>query len=178
MKKMVWFPVAAVFAALIVTACFKKDDVVQCTPNTMEKDRHIIDSFINDNGLGYVSFNSQLNLYTGIVSPGETNAPGDNTDIAYKYTIKLMNGTTLYTSDSLYRNSQTGINLKPSDFNSASLEYYFFKSVGKKGVMKVIVPSHRGSDCRDQQLQNGIIIPANSQLIYDFTLTGVGTTTP
>jgi len=180
MKKLVWYPIAAVFATLALTACFKNDDTPKCTANTMAQDREVIDAFIGTNGLSYMSFNSDFNLYTGIANPGEGGSPGDNTSIAYKYTIKLMNGTTLFTSDSLYRNPQTGSNLKPSDFKSTTsptVEYYFFTHVGKGGVVKVIVPSHIGSDCRDQQLSNGTVIPANSQLVYDFTLTGVGTTT-
>jgi|GEM_PF-855352 FKBP-type peptidyl-prolyl cis-trans isomerases 1 len=184
MKKAIWIPAIAIMSAITLAACFKSNDVPPCTPYTLEQDRHIIDSFIDVQELHYMSFNTDFNMYTGIVSMGDGQIPSDDAKIAFKYTIKLMNGSTIFTSDSLYLNPQTGGKLTPADFKSTNstptLEYYFLKRVGKGGVMKVIVPSRIGADCRDQKLQNGNTLPAHAQLIYDFTLTGVdqGTVTP
>lgn len=174
MKKVIWIPVAAFLSAVVLISCFKDNDTEQCTPNTLEQDRHVIDSFIMANDLDYMEFNSDFNLYTGVINDGDGVIPNDNDKIAYKYTIKLMNGTTLITSDSIYLSLQ-GNKLTPADFKSSTpvLEYYFLKNVGKGGTMRVIVPSRIGSDCKNQQLQNGTVIPAYSQLVYDFTLVGV-----
>ncbi|ANH79794.1 hypothetical protein A8C56_01335 [Niabella ginsenosidivorans] len=164
-------------AVLTLASCMKTDNTPQCTGYSLSQDRQVIDSFINDKGMSYMDFNSDINAYIGITNPGEGSMPAADSVISYKYSISLMDGTSLGTSDTISRNTNTGMLLKLSDFVNtngvATVEYTVLSQLRKGGTAKVILPSSVYFGCNSQNTADGKVIPGNSQLIYDFTLTGV-----
>ncbi len=180
MKKRSWLPVAAVVTALALTACLKKgDDVPRCTPNSLTADRQSIDSFLN--GSSMVTYNPNLGVYTGVLNPGTGNKPTDDSLIRFKYTIKTLSGTTVVSSDTI-PSSQVATSLRLSDLkNGEPVLYNFASSVNQGGSFRVIVPSSyyagsqivSGAGCQQLTTTSGVVLPAYSQLIYDFVLTNV-----
>src|SRR5690606_3068650 len=173
MKKKLWIPAAAVVTALVLTACFKNDDdVAQCTPNTLAQDQHVIDSFINENGYDYLTYNSTYYVYTGVTGAGTGSTPKADSLIAFKYSIRLMNGTTLGTSDTISTYGSQPLRL--SDLQSTEpILYNAFQGIGESGSIRVIAPSSLysytsliyGGGCKQQTSADGtIVIPAYSQL--------------
>ena len=177
MKRKLWIPIAAVAVAFVFTACLKNDDdIVQCTPNTLAQDQHVIDSFMNENEITYLTYNPSYKAYIGMATPGDGAQPTTNSEIAFRQTIKLLNGTVL-ANDSIYKNSNTNSNLKYSDFSSESPIHYLLTNGKLNGSMRLIYPSSWNSlgwwGCQSQSLQSGIVVPAYSQIIIDYTLTGI-----
>ncbi len=169
MKKKVWFPVAAVFAALILTACFK-DKVERCTPNTLARDRQIIDSILGSEAASY-TFDNENALYYRIENSGSGDqlTTGDSL-VAFKYVGRILNGF----GDGAIVDSLT---INPPATNT--LNYYgsliglsyALQKVKEGGAIRVIIPSSRLFGC---EATNGVNpVPANSQLIYQYNLTDV-----
>jgi hypothetical protein len=175
MKKKVWFPVAAVFAALILTACFKKDDVVQCIPNTLTADRHSIDSFIDANDISYLSYNAE-GYYQGIANPGTGSTAAADSIVEFKRTISTFNGNASVTiiSENITTNNNGSL-IKFSDFqsNSSSPFYYLLTHAAKGGILRQIFPSSSNVlgyyGCQQQTIE-GKVIPAYSQILVDIEL--------
>lgn len=172
MKSKFIIPLATVLMVIFFTACLKDNDLKTCTPNTVAQDHHVIDSFLNDNDLNYVTYNPTYDVYTGVTNPGTGSQAAEDSIVAFKYTVTLMNGTSILT-DSVYQNN--GVALRMNNFSQNSIYYYFLRSVKQGGEMKVIIPSSSASGfgCQQQTTNTGVVIPAYSQLIYDFTLTAV-----
>lgn len=179
MKKRFWLPVAAVVTALALTACLKKgDDVPQCTPNSLTADRQSIDSFIAENDISYLSYNSE-GYYQGISNPGTGSTAAADSIVEFKQTISTFNGSTLITivTEDI-KNNNNGTLIRFSDFqsNSTSPFYYLLTHAAKGGSLRQIFPSsanvlgYRG--CQQQTL-DGKVVPANSQVVVDIELTTV-----
>ncbi|WP_346236904.1 hypothetical protein ABDK00_013320 [Niabella insulamsoli] len=181
MKRRYWLPVMAVVTALVLTACLKNDDdVVQCTPNTLAQDQHVIDSFIMDQGISYLSYSSTYGAYIGIANPGHPDSSMAASDslVAFKQVVSTFRGSELKTlsTDSIYQNNN-GSYIRFSDFQSGSYINYLLTNARKGGSIRLIYPSSANSlgfyGCQQQSLTNGTVIPAYSQVILDITLTGV-----
>ncbi len=177
MKRKFWIPVVAVFSALILVSCFKDDEVVQCTPNTLEKDRQAIDSFISARGISYLTYDADLYAYWGVSDAGEGDTPSGNDIVAFKRTVSFFNGSKLVAlqTDSLYE-SNPGTRIRFSDFQTNSDFYRFLSNSQLGGSVKMIFPSSWNYfflGCQQQTLNTGEIIPAYSQVMIDYTLTGL-----
>lgn len=178
MKKTVWFAVAAVFTTLVLTACFKNDDdVVQCTPNTLTADRQSIDSFITENDISYLSYNTE-GYYQGIANPGSGSTAAADSIVEFKQTISTFNGSSLVTIISENITTSNGSPIRFSDFqsNSSSPFYYLLTHAAKGGVLRRIFPSSANIlgyyGCQQQTIE-GKAIPAYSQVLVDIELTAV-----
>jgi hypothetical protein len=181
MKKSFWLPMMAVVTALALTACLKNDDdVVQCTPNTLAQDRQVIDSFISENGIDYLSYNPTYYGYIGIANPGHPDSSKAAADsvVAFKQVIRTFKGSQIVTisTDSVYQ-TNNGAKLRFSDFQAGSSFHYLLSNARKGGSIRMIYPSSVNSlnfnGCQQQSLSNGTVIPAYSQVILDLTLTAV-----
>jgi len=176
MKKTLLIPVIAVVAAVTIFASCMKNDGPTCVPNTLQKDRANIDSFIDNNpALGYLEFNTTYSAYMGIADPGAGSQPKDDSLISFKYTMSLMNGTEIGTTDTIKQNNANAP-LKLKDFldqqGQPTMYYTILSALKKGGRYKVILPSSIYFSCSPQTINNKTI-PGYSQLIYDYTLTDV-----
>lgn len=176
MKKKLFLPVAAVAAAVTMLASCIKNDGPTCYPNTLEKDRAVIDSFIDKNpSVSYLSYNTTYSAYMGVADPGTGSQPKDDSLVSFKYTMSLMNGTEIGTSDEIKTNSNgTPLRLKDlmDQSGQPSLYYAALSTLKKGGKFKVILPSSIYFSCAPQTI-NGKSVPGYSQLIYDYILTDV-----
>lgn len=170
MKKKFWLPVAAVVTALALTACLKNDDVVRCTPNELSRDRAIIDSFALKNSLDLIWDGTDTGqLYVQIINPGTGSMPSLDSIVAFKLSGKLLNGTEISKAEI----KVTDAKYRLRELNNGVLNYGLRK-IKEGGSIKLIVPSRlNGLNCTQGQGQNGTIIPANSQIVYDLTLDDV-----
>lgn len=174
MKKIV-LPVIVMIAA--ITGCMKNEDATPpCTPNTLEKDRTEINSYIAANGLN-VQYNSTLSIYSGISYSGSGSQPAFDSIVAFKRTLRTFkDGQTITVgTDSLYRDG-TGNLFRYSAFQNDAVLKNFLDNAQLGGNLQIIYPSSGNPfflGCQQQTLTNGIVIPAYSQLIVDYTLTGV-----
>lgn len=169
MKKAIWMPLAAIMVAVMLTACFKKDDTVQCTSNTLTRDKQIIDSILGSEISSY-TFDEQASLYYRIDEPGSGEQP-TTTDslVAFKYVGRILNGF----GDGAIIDSLTvkEATYKVSDFSGLIGVTYALPKIRKGGSISVIIPSSQLFGCNEV---NGVNrIPANSQLIYQYDLTDV-----
>lgn len=168
MKKAIWMPVAAIMAAVVLTACFKKDDTVRCTPNTLQRDREIIDSFALENGLDLTWDNSDTgNVYFQIISEGSGSMPTLDSLVTFEIAGKTITGTKIVEEE------VTDAKYSIRDYQNGILSYSLRKlKVG--GTIKIVIPSSlNGLACNQGQTSSGAVIPPNSQFVYDITLTGV-----
>ncbi|MCD2426192.1 hypothetical protein LQ567_25630 [Niabella pedocola] len=178
MKKKLFLPVAAVAAAVTMLASCIKNDGPTCYPNTLEKDRAVIDSFIDKNpSLGYLSYNTTYSAYMGVADPGTGSQPKDDSLVTFKYTISLMNGTEL-ASDEIKTIGNMGTPLRLKDLidqnGQPTLHYAALSVLKKGGKFKVILPSSLYFSCAPQKPQGWKeTAPGYSQLIYDYILTDV-----
>lgn len=173
MKKIVVAPLLAVVGLIALNSCMK-NNVESCKPLGIEADRQIIDEYILNQGISYVEYESSILSYFGVSSMGTGSMPAADSLISYKYAISLMDGTSLGTSDTIKTNYVTGAPLRLTDFDPAGIDYYIFSRLRKGGTAKIIVPStYRAGGCQQVTLSDGKVVPANSQLIYDYTLTNV-----
>ncbi|MBZ4190151.1 FKBP-type peptidyl-prolyl cis-trans isomerase [Niabella beijingensis] len=172
MKKTLFVPMIAVVAVVTVLASCMKDKGPSCVPLTTEQDKHVIDSFIADNGLN-LTYKADADYgtfyYIGVTDPGTGSTPTSDSLISFKYTLSLMNGTEIGTSDTIKQKSD-GSPIKLSDLKSYELAA--LSSVRESGKAKVILPSSLYFSCTPQTI-NGKNVPGNSQLIYEYTLTDV-----
>ncbi len=174
MKKRLWLPVAAVVTALALTACLKKgDDVPQCTPNSLTADRQSIDSFIAENDITYLSYNAE-GYYQGIANPGTGSTAAADSIVEFKRTISTFNGSSQVTVVTENITTSNGMAIRFSDFQNATASpfYYLMTHAAKGGVLRQILPSSLGYGCQ-QQIVDGKVIPANSQVVIDIELTTV-----
>lgn len=178
MKRKLWISIAMVTVVVVFTACLKSKDNVeqQCVSNTLAQDQHVIDSFKNRNNFDYLNYNPTYSAYIGMSTLGDGEQPTSNSEIALRETIKLLNGTVIAT-DSVFKNRSTNANLKYSDFESTSPIYYLLTNGKLNGTMRLVYPSSTNAlgwwGCQSQVLQGGIVVPAYSQIIIDYTLTGI-----
>lgn len=177
MKRKFWMPAIAVLSGLVLVSCFKNEDVKQCTPNTLEKDRLAIDSFISAEYLNYLSYDADLKAYKGISNPGAGSSPAADSIVAFKRTVSFFNGNKMVNigTDSISQ-SNSGTNLRFSDIQTGSDVYYFLSNTQLGGSARMIYPSSWNYfflGCQQQSLNNGQVIPAYSQVVIDYKLTGV-----
>lgn len=173
MKKTFLVPLMTIAVAVLSLASCIKDKGPSCVPYTLEQDKHIIDSFLSEKGMtGIITFNPNYSAYSGITNPGNGSKPTADSLISYKYSISLMDGTLVGTTDTISKNSNTGAALKLGDFDPQSLEYSLFSSLQKGGSFRIIVPSSLSVGCISQTI-NGVAVPAYSQIIYDYNLLSV-----
>lgn len=164
-------------AAIVMLLGCKKDDIdfSECTPHTLSQDRAVIDSFIQENELSYLAYSDAFKGYAGIALQGDGTTANPNAEIAFKSTIKLLDGTVL-AADTIYRNS-SGVNLRVSDLEAGSVLHYFVTNARQNGMLKVIYPSSVNIlnvwGCKRHTLPTGTVIPAYSQIVFDYTLTGI-----
>ncbi|MGE9312360.1 FKBP-type peptidyl-prolyl cis-trans isomerase [Niabella sp. CJ426] len=172
MKKRFWLPVAAVVTALALTACLKNndDDIVRCTPYSLQRDQQAIDSIIGSE-LDSYTFDTQNSLYYRINNPGEGEGATTNDSlVAFNYVGRLLNSTgTGAIVDSL--------TIKPPATNNLSyyarliVASYALPKIKEGGSISVIIPSSQLFGCQEA---NGVNrVPPNSQLIYTYNLTDV-----
>ena len=179
MKRKFWIPIAAVLSGMVLVSCIKKNDVVQCTPNPLEVDRMAIDSFISAEDIHYLSYDPDLYAYWGVSDAGEGPVPSGNDIVAFKMTVSFFNGSKMVSlpTDSIYQRSQ-GVYIRFSDFQTDSDFHKFLSNSHLGGSFRMIFPSSwnrifQVQGCQQQSLTTGEIIPAYSQVLIDYTLTGV-----
>ncbi|MGJ7030346.1 hypothetical protein [Niabella hirudinis] len=175
MKRTLLVPVIAVVAAVTTLASCMKDNGPTCVPNTLDKDRAVIDSFIDDHSLNYLDFNTTYGAYMGVADQGVGSIPKDDSLISYKFTLSLMNGTEIGTTDTIKLNNN-GSALRLKDLldqqGQPTMYYTILSALSKGGRYKVILPSSLYFSCSAQTI-GGKTVPGYSQLIYDYTLTDV-----
>ncbi len=125
-----------------------------CNKDQSAEDREIIESYINDNGLNAVEFES-TGLFYIIEKAGSSKHPSTNSSIKINYKGQLTNGSVFdsnngitFTLSNLIRGWQIGIPL-----------------IGEGGKIKLIIPSDLAYGSRATG-----DIPANSVLIFDIDL--------
>ncbi|MCH5597003.1 FKBP-type peptidyl-prolyl cis-trans isomerase [Niabella ginsengisoli] len=169
MKKSFWLPMMAVVTALALTACLKnEDDVVRCTPNSLERDRAIIDSFAFENDLNLTwDATDTGQIYVQIISEGTGSMPNLDSLVAFKMTAKLLSGSEILAADVTTATNSVRY------YNNFIIAYSLRK-LREGGSLKIIVPSrNNGLNCNEGRAENGNVIPSNSQIIYDVSLTDV-----
>lgn len=171
MKKLIIVPFVCLILVFIIAAC-KKDSGSKCTNNTLEQDRHVIDSFITASGQTNLTWQTQ-GFYSALLDPGTGSAPKSDSIVSYKFVRKLLNGNVVdsMTVPSILQ-PQT---YKMSDYANAPVEYFMLSNLKEGGRMRVIIPSLYGFGCGGAvNTQTGQqVVPPNAQLVYDFTLLDV-----
>lgn len=180
MKRKFWIPSLVLGSVLTLVACIKNDDTVQCTPNTTAQDQHVIDSFLNATGQdAYISYNSTYGAYYGITNPGSGQTAASDSIVAFKRTISTFSGSAEVTlgTDSLSQSASNGTYLHYSDFSNDVALKHFLDNAGVGGKLRIIYPSNTNVlgfwGCQQQSLTSGEVIPAYSQVVIDYELTGV-----
>lgn len=152
-----------VISLFLLSGCLKKD--TGCTYRVENKvapagEEQAILSFLTANSITATKHGS--NMYYEILNPGTGGSPTLCSSILIKYTGKLTNGTVfdnqnnaVFVLGSLIEGWKVGIPL-----------------IRKGGQIRLYIPPTLGYGSVDVKDQSGaVIIPANSILIFDITLT-------
>lgn len=173
MKKTVLVLLVTLFSTVFVVSCLKNDDDVQCTSYTLEQDKHIIDSFMNKKGYT-LTYNTDTGVYSGIITPGQGSMPTADSIVYFKFVGTLMDGTIVDSASTTATSTQPLKNYYASTWPFVPLFAYFaLPKLKEGGTMRIIIPSSRNAGCYSYQTPLGKTVPANSQIIYDVTLTDV-----
>ncbi len=159
------FAIVLLCLSTLLTSCFKSD--TGCPYSSSSKtaptnEEQALSSYISANSITAVKHGS--NMYYQIITPGTgTSAPQLCSNIQINYTGQLTNGNVfdsqnnaVFTLGSLIEGWKYGLPL-----------------IKKGGKIKLYIPPSLGygsTDVKDQTTGN-IIIPANSILIFEITLT-------
>lgn len=175
MKKSFLFLFIGIAGVLILAGCFKSEVPAKCTNGyTLEKDKQVIDSFLDKKGLtGVLTYDaeSEKGFYAGVTLEGTGSMPTVDSLVAYTWTVSLMDGTEISTF-TIKAPAEYTLNQIAQQANDG-VGFYALPKLKEGGKMKIIIPSSRAYSCNTVPTANGKVIPANSQLIYDVTLTDV-----
>lgn len=160
------FVAVLICTSVMFTSCFKKDS--GCPYNSSNRtaptdEEQAVAAYLTNNNITTAVKHSS-NMYYQILSPGAAgDAPGLCSNIQINYTGQLTNGNVfdsqnnaVFTLGSLIEGWKYGLPL-----------------IRKGGRIKLYIPPSLGygsTDLKDQSTGN-IIIPANSVLIFEITLT-------
>ncbi|WP_300598635.1 FKBP-type peptidyl-prolyl cis-trans isomerase [Niabella sp.] len=159
--------VLLVFVGVLVTRCSKSEQPSICLNKlSLAQDRQIIDSFLQKNGTSTLySFDQQASVYYYIENPGTgTTKPTVDSLVSFQYTGKLMNGTIV---DALTTKQPPTAPLR--DFSSGVYVVYALSKISKGGKIRLVIPSSSQFGCVPVMGLN--MVPANSQLVYEYELT-------
>ncbi|MBC7849030.1 MAG: FKBP-type peptidyl-prolyl cis-trans isomerase [Chitinophagaceae bacterium] len=153
-----------IFLSFVFTGCLKKND--DC-PYSVAKivapvsEEMAVADYLSTNGITAIKHAS--NLYYEIVQPGAGAAPGQCSGIMVKYSGKLTNGnvfdsqnSTIFTLGTLIEGWKMALPL-----------------IKKGGQIRLYIPPSLGYKNVDVTNAGVVVIPANSILIFDITLTDV-----
>jgi hypothetical protein len=177
MKKQFAVPLLFVLLAVLFVSCMKNNS---CGSYTEAQDRYIIDSFLNAKGQDFeITFKTTdggYPYYSGILNPGNGDLlTGVNSYITFDVVWKLLNGTVI--DSTRYPTSEAKI--RYGDLNSSASDYYntyiyaAFAVLQEGGIFRIINLSRTMYGCLGTQLKNGMIVPANAQIITDYKLVDV-----
>ncbi|MCD2426193.1 FKBP-type peptidyl-prolyl cis-trans isomerase [Niabella pedocola] len=154
------------FLVVLIARCSKSDDQSICLHKlTLSQDRQIIDSFLQKNGTSALyTFDEQASIYYYIEDPGTgTTKPTVDSLVSFKYTGKLMDGTII---DAYTSKQPPTAPLR--DFSSGVRLVYALSKISKGGKIRLVIPSTSQFGCISVMGIN--MIPANSQLVYEYEL--------
>ncbi|MCF3109773.1 FKBP-type peptidyl-prolyl cis-trans isomerase [Niabella sp. CC-SYL272] len=157
----------ALFVLLLIVRCSKSDDQSSCTVKlSLSQDRQIIDSFLQKNGTNALyRFDEQASVYYYIENPGTgTTKPTIDSLVSFRYTGKLINGTIV---DSLTIKQPPTAPLR--NYSSGVYVVYAISKISKGGKIRLVIPSSSQFGCLPVMGVN--MVPANSQLVYEYELT-------
>lgn len=173
MKKALLFSFASVVAVILLAGCLKNDPGPTCTNNTIEKDKHVIDSFINnsDGMYSYLTWNTEQNFYNGVKVAGTGGAPTSSSKVAFKITTSLLNGTVIDSASA--RDMRGTLGDYSADRVYGGLINYTLPKIQKGGTYIMIIPSSLYAGCSAVTSNLGKTIPAYSQIIQQVDLIDV-----
>jgi|GEM_PF-2741935 len=154
------------FAAVLVLGCSKSDDKPACTNSlSLNRDRQIIDSFLQKTGQTGFKFDSQELVYFYIENPGTgATKPTIDSLVSFRYVGRLMNGTIV---DSLTVKQPPTAPLR--NFSAGVRVVYAISKLSKGGKIRLVIPSSSQFGCLAMTGVNPV--PPNSQLVYEYELT-------
>lgn len=166
MKKTIWIALILVIASIGFNACIKKDKVDPCTPNTLARDRAIIDSAAMANGWN-LQWDSEKSVYFEIINPGSGSKPTSDSLVAFTATGQTLNAVK-------FADAKVETATYPLSYYNDLLLTYSLVKLQKGGSIRVIIPSLlNGYSCNPAQTNTGASIPGNSQFVYTISLTDV-----
>ncbi len=149
-------------AVLFLASCLKKD--TGCSYSTGNKtapvsEEQAIMAYLSTNGITATKHAS--NLYYEILNPGTGSSPNLCSNILIKYTGKLTNGT-------VFDSQNSAVFVLGTLIDGWKIGIPLLK---KGGQIRLYIPPTLGYGSTDVKDQNGnVIIPGNSILIFDITL--------
>lgn len=168
MKKLFWMFSITLATTLFISSCVKDDKTPPCTPNTLARDRQIIDSAAAVNGWNLV-WDLDKSVYYEIVNPGSGSKPTADSLVAFTATGKTL-------TDVQIANVSVSTAAYPLSYYNDLMLTYALLQLQKGGVMRIVIPSSlNGYSCNQVQTTTGATIPGNSQFVYTITLTDVKT---
>lgn len=153
-------------AGFVLTGCLKKETGCPYSSNSIvasAAEEQAVKDYLDANAITNAVKHSS-NLYYEIVTPGSGATPQLCSQIQINYVGKLTNGNT-------FDSSNNAVFVLGSLIEGWKKGLPLIKSGGR---IKLYIPPSLGygsSDIKDQN--NNVIIPANSILVFDVTLTAV-----
>lgn len=146
-----------VLVGLLLNSC-GKSDVSGCQPASIASEKAAMVAYCTANGIIYTEDPSGL-LYQ-IILPGADPAPTLSSNVSVVYTGKLLNNTTFDATANPITLPLSGV------IDGWKIGIPLIK---KGGRIKLVIPSALAYSCTGA----GSLIPANSPLFFDVTLTEV-----
>ncbi|HOZ96356.1 MAG TPA: hypothetical protein PKY86_04075 [Niabella sp.] len=166
MKKLLFSLGIPVMMSLMIASCIKKDKTPPCTPNTITRDRQVIDSAALNKGWNLV-WDYDKSVYYEIVNPGSGSTPSTDSLVAFTAIGETLSGVAI-------ANATAATATYPLSYYNDLMLTYSLLQLKKGGVIRIVIPSSlNGYGCNQVQLTNGTTVPGNSQFIYTITLTDV-----
>jgi len=161
MKKVL---VLTFFAAVLLTACLKTTNttptVTDCVPVSPATEEPTIKTFTGADSIAFTKDTSYIYYH---ISDSGTGAVA-NTTIFFTYTASLLNGTVLSTATTPVTSAVVNLIQGFQDM----------KRFYKKGAhIILVIPSSLAYGCQGVVQNNVYVIPPNSVVYYDFTITDV-----
>lgn len=161
MKRLLFFS----FVSLIVfSGCLKEADCPYSSTAVVAPpaEEQAVKAYLDSNQITAIKHNS--NLYYEILSPGTGTTPDLCSQIQINYVGKLING-------SVFDQSNNAVFVLGSLIEGWKKGLPLIKSGGR---IKLYIPPTLGYGAEDiKDRDNNVIIPGNSVLIFDITLTSV-----
>jgi FKBP-type peptidyl-prolyl cis-trans isomerase FkpA len=152
------FPFLALFVLGILLNSCAKNETSGCQPVSVASEKTAMVAFCTANSINYKEDPSGL-LYE-IILPGADPAPGQNSIVSATYTGKLMNGTVFDQTATPVAFQLSGV------IDGWKIGIPLIK---KGGRIKMVIPSTLAYSCTGY----GTLIPSNSPLYFDVTVTDV-----
>lgn len=171
MKKTFLVPLFAVAVTVALVSCMKTNQPTQCTNGlTLSQDKHIIDSFLLDNGqTGQYTYDDQAGAYYYIGNMGSgANMPTADSLVSFHFEGRLLNGTLIDSGTTQSGAPAYTLAQYASQNRPLGLQYALTK-IKKGGSISLIIPSSNAYGCNSGAI-NTNPIPANAQLVYSYQL--------